>query len=216
MFWVISVYFTKEHSPEVLSIPPGAPCVLLLCFPWTNQLKFTRLFSVIWTSYTLTILLFQIIKVDKNPPKLQSSTDPHKRKWVFKLNRRNKIIEILWRICIHQLNLKETTIGAASGTFTVNDNMNCHRVNAVIFMKHSYRTHLLSLNCSLQSRRHHCHKTANGTVTLQSSVSSVTHIQKLIHLQHQTDETQKKLERQKMGKIDHMEQGMLPSGVLLT
>jgi hypothetical protein len=57
---------------------------------------------------------------------------------------------------------------------------------------------------------------ANGTVTLQSSVSFVTHIQKQTHLRHQTNETQKKLERQKMGKINQTEQGMLLSGVLQT
>jgi len=35
----IGIVQHKEHSPEVLSIPPGAPCIYMLCiFCLVNQL----------------------------------------------------------------------------------------------------------------------------------------------------------------------------------
>jgi hypothetical protein len=30
-FWVIGILYHKEHPPEVWHIPPGTPCILVLC-----------------------------------------------------------------------------------------------------------------------------------------------------------------------------------------
>ena len=32
VFWVISVYFNIRNTPEVLSIPPGTPCILIIFY----------------------------------------------------------------------------------------------------------------------------------------------------------------------------------------